>query len=151
MERTDKQKNNIGGKRPPSILGGCQFAWWLIYIKCISHEIAIKVAADMETYDLYRFFDGRTIVASKCPITKAVTIIRDWTCDSGGAPSMTAADHAHARRNAIIIKLRVSAVKVAVTTATLMSSFMMNLSPHPDGMSVFYKKHCSGVRMACAR
>ena len=151
MERTDKQKNNIGGKRPPSILGGCQFAWWLIYIKCISHEIAIKVAADMETYDLYRFFDGRTIVASKYSITKAVTIIRDWTCDSGGAPSMTAADHAHARRNAIIIKLRVSAVKVAVITATLMSSFMMNLSPHPDGMSVFYKKHCSGARMALAR
>ena len=94
----------------------------------------------MEMYDLYRF-DGRTIVAIKYPTTKAVTIIRDWTCDNVGAPSIAAADHAHAKRNATIVKLKVIAVSTAITVAalisSLISSFMTNLSPHPGEVPVF--------------
>ena len=108
----------------------------------------MQVIAVVTLYDLYCWFDDETI--ARYTMVMLVITHRACTCDNVGTPGMVAeTSQAQDSRSTIIPKLKTIAVKSPITVAILISSFMTNLSPHPDGMSVFYKKHCSTTRMMC--
>lgn len=67
-----------------------------------------------------------------------VTTHSDWVCDNVDTPgTFVEINQAQDSRSATILKLKTVAVTNAITAAILMSSFIADLSPHPDEVSVF--------------